>query len=83
MHSFRIDSQFDPADVDVAAIDRGLHAYIQRNVDLAAIHRFACYARDIEEKLVGGALARWWVPRTSGNRYGLTKQGAVVGLALR
>ncbi len=60
MYPFRIDSQFEPTDVDVASIDRGLHAYNERNADLAAIHRFACYARDIEEKLVGGALARWW-----------------------
>jgi len=60
MHSFRIDCQFDPADVDVAPIDRGLHAYNQRSADLEAIHRFACYSRDIKGTLLGGALARWW-----------------------
>jgi N-acetylglutamate synthase-like GNAT family acetyltransferase len=60
MHWFRIDSQFDPSDVDVAPIDRGLHAYNQRSADLALIRRFACYARDAEGTLVGGALARWW-----------------------
>ena len=60
MQSLRIDCQFDPADADVALIDRGLHSYNQRSADLAAIHRFACYARDAEGPLVGGALARWW-----------------------
>ena len=60
MQTFRIDCQFDPPDADVALIDRGLHSYNERSADLAAIHRFACYARDAEGPLVGGALARWW-----------------------
>ena len=60
MPAFRISSQLDPAEVDVALIDRGLHAYNQRSADLAAIHRFACYAKDAHGTLVGGALARWW-----------------------
>ena len=60
MESFRTESQLDPTDADVAPIDRGLHTYNQRAADLAAIHRFACYARSPEGTLVGGALARWW-----------------------
>ena len=60
MDAFRISSQFDPTDIDVALIDRGLHAYNQRSADLVAIHRFACYAKDVDGTLVGGALARWW-----------------------
>ena len=60
MQSFRITSQFDPTEVDVAPIDRGLHSYNQRSADLDAIRRFACYAKDVEGVLVGGALARWW-----------------------
>ena len=60
MQSFRIDSQLDPTDGDVAAIDQGLHSYNQRAADLASIRRFACYARNRDEALVGGALARWW-----------------------
>ncbi|HVE90020.1 MAG TPA: GNAT family N-acetyltransferase [Burkholderiaceae bacterium] len=57
---FRIDSQLDPTATDVAAIDQGLHSYNQRAADLAAIRRFACYARSPDKALVGGALARWW-----------------------
>lgn len=60
MESFRIESQLDPTDADVSPIDHGLHSYNQRAADLAAIHRFACYARSREGTLVGGALARWW-----------------------
>lgn len=45
MESFRIGRQLDPTDVDVAAIDRGLHSYNQRAADLASIRRFACYAK--------------------------------------
>jgi len=60
MESFRIEPQLDPTDVDVAAIDRGLHSYNQRAADLASIRRFACYAKSSEGNLVGGALARWW-----------------------
>ena len=60
MESFRTESQLDPTDADVSPIDRGLHSYNQQAADLAAIRRFACYARDPEGTLVGGALARWW-----------------------
>jgi len=60
MESFRIEPQLDPTDVDVAAIDRGLHSYNQRAADFASIRRFACYAKSSEGNLVGGALARWW-----------------------
>ena len=60
MESFRTESQLDPTDADVSPIDHGLHSYNQRAADLAAIHRFAWYARSPEGTLVGGALARWW-----------------------
>ncbi len=60
MKSIRIDSQLDPTDADVEAIDAGLHSYNQRSADLAAIRRFACYARKADGALAGGALARWW-----------------------
>lgn len=60
MESFLIEPQLDPTDVDVAAIDHGLHSYNQRAADLASIRRFACYAKSSEGNLVGGALARWW-----------------------
>ncbi len=60
MQSFHVECLQDPTDVDVAAIDRGLHSYNQRAADLAAIRRFACYAKSSEGTLVGGALARWW-----------------------
>ncbi len=60
MHPFLISTQFDPNDVDVSPIDRGLHTYNQRSANLNAIRRFTCYAKDSEGTLVGGALARWW-----------------------
>ena len=60
MESFRTESQLDPTDADVSPIDHGLHSYNQRAADLAAIRRFACYARSPDGMLVGGALARWW-----------------------
>ena len=60
MEAFRTECQLDPTDADVAPIDHGLHSYNQRAADLAAIRRFACYARSPEGTLVGGALARWW-----------------------
>jgi len=60
MESFRTESQLDPTDADVSPIDHGLHSYNQQAGDLAAIRRFACYARSPEGTLVGGALARWW-----------------------
>jgi len=60
MESFRTESQLDPTDADVSPIDHGLHSYNQQAADLAAIRRFACYARSPEGALVGGALARWW-----------------------
>lgn len=60
MESFRTESQLDPTDADVSPIDHGLHSYNQQAADLAAIRRFACYARGPEGTLVGGALARWW-----------------------
>lgn len=60
MQSFRIDSQIDPSDTDIAPIDHGLHSYNQRAADLVAICRFACYARSPDGTLAGGALARWW-----------------------
>lgn len=60
METFRIDSQLDPSDADVASIDRGLHSFNQGAADLAAIRRFACYAKSPEGTLVGGTLARWW-----------------------
>jgi len=60
MESFRTECRLDPTDADVSPIDHGLHSYNQRAADLAAIRRFACYARSPEGTLVGGALARWW-----------------------
>ena len=60
MQTFRIDSQLDPSDTDVAPIDQGLHTFNQGAADLAAIHRFACFARNDDGALGGGALARWW-----------------------
>ena len=56
----RIETRLDPTSADVAPIDHGLHSYNQRAADLAAIHRFACYAWSADDVLAGGALARWW-----------------------
>ncbi len=60
MKPLRIESQLDPTNADVEAIDRGLHSYNQRSADLDAIRRFAVYARQADGTLAGGALARWW-----------------------
>jgi GNAT superfamily N-acetyltransferase len=60
MQELRIDTQLDPSDADVGRIDSGLHDYNQRSADLAAIRRFACFARSSDGTLVGGALGRWW-----------------------
>ena len=82
MDSFRISSQFDPTDVDVAPIDRGLHSYNQRSADLEAIRRFACYAKDTEGSWSVVRLLAGGGRHASCSKYGLTKRCAAAGSVL-
>ena len=50
----------DPDPEAVRVVDEGLGAFNAEAADTKAIRRFACFARDAEGRVVGGALARTW-----------------------
>jgi len=50
----------DPAAADLEATDAGLHAFNVAAVDLDAVKRLGCFARDAGGRVVGGLRARIW-----------------------
>lgn len=49
-----------PSEVDLGAVDDGLHAYNLKSADLDAVKPAACFVRDERGRVVGGVRARTW-----------------------
>jgi GNAT superfamily N-acetyltransferase len=60
MESITIDCTDQPPAEDLAAVDRGLHAFNLNAARLGDVRPLAAFARSPEGTLVGGAVARTW-----------------------
>lgn len=62
MHSdnLRWEPTFSPSEIDLHAVDDGLHAYNLKAADLDAVKPAACFVRDSAGRVIGGVRARTW-----------------------
>jgi GNAT superfamily N-acetyltransferase len=50
----------NPTEIDLGAVDDGLHAYNLQAADVAVVKPAACFVRDGAGRVVGGVRARTW-----------------------
>ena len=49
-----------PSDIDLGAVDDGLHAYNLKAADLDAVRPATCFVRTSDGRVIGGVRARTW-----------------------